>query len=333
VRITVVLVGGPKRSTRMISVPGAVVVAMGVWLGLSIVAGFLVYLSHTRGHTLLQANRDLQGELLSQELEIEAKEADLLAHQKKIAELGERFENIRERLSSISKLDERIRQYLGLETREFSPPGDSHQGGMPPHDTDVQDAIPDISSRLPIVLPEGDGLLAYAGFVKDQAEEITEFLEHQEERFRKMPSILPVAGNGFWISSGFGWRRDPFTSQRAFHNGLDIAGKHNDEIIAPADGKVTDIAKERFLGKVLKLNHGHGVETIFGHLNRFAVKKGEKVERGQVIAYMGNSGRSTGAHLHYSVIKEGRHIDPSQFIWDYEFKKDSFTPYASMKDR
>jgi len=96
---------------------------------------------------------------------------------------------------------------------------------------------------------------------------------------------------------------------------------------------VTDIAKERFLGKVLKLNHGHGVETIFGHLNRFAVKKGEKVERGQVIAYMGNSGRSTGAHLHYSVIKEGRHIDPSQFIWDYEFKKDSFTPYASMKDR
>ena len=332
-KITVVLVGGPKRATKMISVPGAVVVALGIWLGLSVVAGFLVYLSHTRGQTLLQANRGLQGELSLQEKEIEAKDSDLLAHQKRIAELSERFENIQEKLSSISKLDERIRQYLGLETREFSPPGDSHQGGMPPRDTDVQDDVQDVGSLLPMIPPEGESLLAYAGFVKDQAEEVVEFLEHQEDRFRRMPSILPVAGKSFWVSSGFGWRRDPFTSQRAFHNGLDIAGKHNVEIIAPADGKVTEAAKDRFMGKVLKLNHGHEVETVFGHLSRFAVKKGEKVKRGQVIAYMGNSGRSTGTHLHYSVIKQDRHIDPCQFIWDYDFEKDSFNPYVSMKER
>ncbi|MBI4773349.1 MAG: peptidoglycan DD-metalloendopeptidase family protein [Deltaproteobacteria bacterium] len=331
-RITVVLVGGPKRSTRMISVPGAAVVALGVWLGLSLVAGFLVYLSHSRGHSLVEANRDLRGELLSHEKEIEAKEADLLAHQKKIEELSQRFENIRERLSNISRLDERIRQYLGLEIRKFSPPGDSHQGGLPPGDTDALEAMPDFSSPLPVVPPEGEGLMAYASFVKEQAEELVDFLEHQEERFRNMPSILPVAGTGFWISSGFGWRRDPFTSQSAFHNGLDIAGRLNDEVIAPADGKVTDVGKERFLGKVLKLSHGNGVETVFGHLNRFAVKAGDKVKRGQVIAYMGNSGRSTGTHLHYSVIKEQRCIDPRQFIWDYDFENDSLTPYVSMNE-
>ena len=116
------------------------------------------------------------------------------------------------------------------------------------------------------------------------------------------------------------------------HNGLDIAGKYNDEIIAPADGTVTEVTKERFLGKVLRLDHGHGVETVFGHLNRFAAKKGQKVKRGQVIAYMGNTGRSTGTHLHYSVLKEERYIDPRQFIWDYDFENDSFTPYASMSE-
>jgi murein DD-endopeptidase MepM/ murein hydrolase activator NlpD len=327
VKITVLLVGGPNRSTRTLSVPKWLVVGLGVWLTLSLTFGVVLYVSFARGRHLDRLNDSLKSQIRSQERIISTKEADLDDRQRRIDELSDRFDRIKSKLDEINEFDIRIRQYLGLDTSDFSPPRDSHQGGMPPTTT-----MPTGTDHcgptwyVPYAGRETDGLYRYACLIDDRTEEVLDFLHNQQSRFKRLPSILPVRGEGLWYSSGFGWRKDPFTGQRAFHNGLDVAGALNDEVIAPADGKVVSVRSDRFMGKMVKLDHGSGIETLFGHLNKFNVKKGDRVKRGQVIAYMGNTGRSTGTHLHYSVLENNRYKNPTGYIWDYTFRNRSLAP-------
>lgn len=129
------------------------------------------------------------------------------------------------------------------------------------------------------------------------------------------PAIWPVADKGKgYISSDFGWRNDPTTSAREFHEGLDIAVWYNTPVMATAKGKVSFAGWASGYGWTVKIDHGFGYETIYGHLNRVKVKKGEKVNRGQVVALTGNSGRSTGPHLHYEVRAEDIPKNPRDFI-------------------
>ena len=129
--------------------------------------------------------------------------------------------------------------------------------------------------------------------------------------FNHTPTITPAAG--VW-TSGFGIRRDPFTGKFKFHEGLDIAGPVGTPIFAPADGIVSFVGWKHGYGLVLKINHGNGIETVFAHLHRTLVNVGQKVHRGQKIALMGNTGRSTGPHLHYEVRVHGRPQNPEKFI-------------------
>ena len=102
----------------------------------------------------------------------------------------------------------------------------------------------------------------------------------------------------------------------AIPHGIDIAGWKGIPIIAPANGKVIVVKKRHLLGLTVKIKHNSEFETVYGHLLKAAVKKGQHVERGAVIGYMGNSGRSTGYHLHYEVTKNGKHVDPFHYILD-----------------
>ena len=129
---------------------------------------------------------------------------------------------------------------------------------------------------------------------------------------RKMPLGYPMQGK---ITSGFGRRSDPFNHRPAFHAGIDLAGKAGQEIKATADGAVKSSSYEKNgFGNFVVLRHGNGYETLFGHLSKRTVKKGETVQRGQVIGLMGNTGRSTGPHLHYEVHYQGKAIDPKKYL-------------------
>jgi len=333
VRITVVLVGGRRHSTRMISLPGAVVVGLGCWLALSLIFGSLVYLSHSRNKRLAQANEALQHTLSATQEEMELKTAEFVRKEQAIEELTSRFERVKSRFDDIHELDGKIRNHLGLEAKPFVHPLDTHQGGIP--------ALPpygfeDDHADIPIMPKESyvqDRLLEYADFIHEQCEEVLDFLSSQEDRIQRMPSILPVQTDGFWVSSPFGWRADPFTGRRTFHNGLDIAGPSDAPIIAPADGTVIEIGRDRYMGKVVKIDHGSGITTLYGHLSRSDVKINEKVNRGQMIARMGNTGRSTGTHLHYSVIKNDSYVDPINYIWDYDIRNNRFVaqPFENVQ--
>jgi len=146
---------------------------------------------------------------------------------------------------------------------------------------------------------------------KDEKEELLRLLDRRRSILACTPSVWPTRG---WVSSGFGYRMSPFTGEKELHRGLDICGRKGLPIIAPADGVVTDIGTDSGYGKMVIVNHGYGLSTMYAHLEKVYVKKGQAVKRHQEIAQVGDSGRTTGAHLHYEVHLNGVPVNPLRFI-------------------
>ena len=136
-------------------------------------------------------------------------------------------------------------------------------------------------------------------------------VERRQALAAATPSMWPIAG---WISSSFGGRLDPFDGSEDFHSGLDISAPHGQEVYAPADGLVETAAYNGAYGNMLTINHGFDITTRYGHLSRFAVGSGSHVRRGQVIGYVGSTGRSTSPHLHYEVLVNGQLTNPLRLL-------------------
>ncbi len=141
--------------------------------------------------------------------------------------------------------------------------------------------------------------------------ELQGYLMRKSSYLAATPSIWPVRG---WVTSTFGQRVSPFTGLPHKHKGVDIANRSGTAIVAPADGVVVKSRREGNLGNTVVIKHGYGVSTIYGHLAKFSVRAGQKVKRGQKIASMGNTGRSTGPHLHYAVRVNGVMVNPTKYI-------------------
>jgi murein DD-endopeptidase MepM/ murein hydrolase activator NlpD len=136
-------------------------------------------------------------------------------------------------------------------------------------------------------------------------------VERQEALAAATPSIWPTFG---WLTGTFGGRPDPFTGEPAFHQGLDISTEKGREVYATANGTVESAQYTGDYGNFIVVRHDFGLATRYGHLSRFSVKPGASVQRGDVIGYVGSTGRSTGAHLHYEILANGRLINPLQLL-------------------
>jgi murein DD-endopeptidase MepM/ murein hydrolase activator NlpD len=142
-------------------------------------------------------------------------------------------------------------------------------------------------------------------------EELTEAMKDRRSLWASTPSIWPVRG---WLTSGFGNRISPFTGSVAMHNGIDVASRRDTPVHATAGGVVAYEGFDSGLGKVVKLNHGYGMQTIFGHLAKVNVRIGQRVRRGDVIGFVGNTGLSTGPHVHYEVLVNNVPVNPLRYI-------------------
>ena len=151
------------------------------------------------------------------------------------------------------------------------------------------------------------------GVDKQDKAQLQKFLENQKNLLASTPSIWPTKG---WLSSRFAYRISPFTGRKEFHRGIDISTRKGAPIIAPANGVVATVSWDRLSGKVIRINHGYGLKTVYAHLNKALVKKGQYVKRGETIALVGNTGRSTGPHLHYEVHLKKVPTDPLRYILD-----------------
>jgi len=158
---------------------------------------------------------------------------------------------------------------------------------------------------------EVDALLRLANFEKEKYNDVYDILAEKKSILDHTPSIIPTRG---YRTRGFGMKTDPFTGYKRFHGGIDIGNKTGTPIYATADGVVKSVTNGRDLGLVITVNHGYGYQTLYGHLSKIEVNKGQKVRRGDLIALMGSTGYSTGPHLHYEVIKNGKRVNPLEYI-------------------
>ncbi len=141
--------------------------------------------------------------------------------------------------------------------------------------------------------------------------ELQEYFDDQRSLLASTPTIWPTRG---WVTSEFGARLDPYTADHQMHEGLDIATPYGQPVQAPSDGVVVFDGVEGGYGKVLVIDHGYGVKTRYGHLSEIFVRLGDRVQRGERVAAVGNTGKSTGPHLHYEVRVNGIPENPRQFI-------------------
>jgi len=158
-------------------------------------------------------------------------------------------------------------------------------------------------------------------------DEITKLAEEKEKLLMAIPAIQPINNSELTrMASGFGWRTDPFTKARRMHRGMDFTAPKGTPIYASGDGKIirADNNSSGF-GKHIRIDHGFGYRSIYAHMSKYNVKKGQRVKRGDLIGFVGNTGRSEAPHLHYEVWKDGDRINPINFYYgslsDKEYQK------------
>lgn len=179
-----------------------------------------------------------------------------------------------------------------------------------PHDPNMDEITPSTAAAMEIA-SDVDELLRLSKFERERYQEVFELLNEKRDRLDHTPSIMPTRG---YFSRGFGHKDDPFTGFKQFHSGLDIANKRGTPVFATADGKVASVRVNGGMGKMIAIDHGFGLKTRYAHLDKYNIKVGQRVKRGDLIGYMGNTGYSTGPHLHYEVLMRGKPVNPYKYI-------------------
>lgn len=268
-------------------------------------AAFLVFLIH-------------YAYILSQGFETRAQQKASYSLRKQMRLANEKMTQMEQRLVALNILDEKLRTLTSLENAGKGLAIGSLEEANTQHNI--------IQKVLAFELPSGIDLASlqesiFASRLEGLGEEtqrqlkslssLVDYFAFQKTLLSKTPSIWPSRG---WVSSPFGLRVDPYTGNQALHAGIDIAAAIGTKIVAPAAGHVLFVGRDGAYGNLLRIDHGHGLVTQYGHLQSCNVQIGDYVKRGDTIAFLGNSGRSTGPHLHYEVWQNGFAVNPRKFI-------------------
>jgi murein DD-endopeptidase MepM/ murein hydrolase activator NlpD len=235
-----------------------------------------------------------------------------LQQKREIQKFAVKIEDFQRQISRLEKFDKKLRVITSLETVP-----DSHDtfGVGGPNDGSTDSFAGQSGQYSVSILNKLNEDLNHLDNVASRQEisfhELDSFFKDQASLLTSTPSIWPARG---WVTSGFGYRVSPFTGLRELHEGIDIATHLNADIIAPANGIVIESKREGGYGNVVEIDHGYGIVSRFSHNSTNLTGRGDKVKRGQVIARVGSTGRSTGPHLHYEILLNGIPVNPLQYI-------------------
>lgn len=254
------------------------------------------------------------------EQSLESLQQDVQKKNVQLEELKEELLYSRQKMHELREMELKIRDYLGLEHMPSAEGEEhSHQGGFGLGPGEEQELPQNFSLEDESFEAEkNSGVISYSLSLQESMQEILKHLQDRQQELDRIPSILPVDTDEFWVSGDYGWRENPYTSKREFHSALDIAAQWKTPLIAPAAGTVSKVGKNHVWGNYLRLDHGNGMRTAYGHLQSVKVQEGQEVQRHDVLGLMGSTGRSTGTHVHYKVIKDDKHVDPKKFILDWK---------------
>lgn len=226
-----------------------------------------------------------------------------------------KIRDLEAQIAKLNVFDRKLRVIANLEDKNGQRPGQvMGMGGEEITDEDIF-ATPGAKVNE-LVDRMKDDLVNLESQAKTQETSFSALQEHllkQSSMLASTPSVWPARG---WVTSTFGSRISPFTGYPQLHRGMDIANRVGTPVTAPADGIVVKTGFDTGLGKMVVISHGYGIKTTYGHMAEVSVKAGQRVKRGARLGAIGNTGRSTGPHLHYEVSFNGVSVNPSKYILD-----------------
>lgn len=259
--------------------------------------------------TISDLNRtisDLKSKISVRETEICKYRDEINTQRLEIEKIVGKLDSLEGKLADLGSLGKQLQTIAMNEPRADSPslfgiggPGDAE---LPPEAGDMRK-----------LMAHADNLDDVSSILDDAFKDYLKRIKAKKKRLASKPTICPVKGE---TTSRFGSRISPFTGRREFHTGLDISANKGTPVFAAADGVVTWSGRKGLLGNLLTIDHGNDIVTRYGHLNKLLKKAGQRVKKGEKIALVGNTGRSTGSHLHYEVRLSGAPVDPEIFITD-----------------
>lgn len=209
---------------------------------------------------------------------------------RKIEIIEETLPDIEEKIEEVEEIENELKEMHRLEENE--------------KDVDVEKTLEDRIAEL-------DNFIEKAEDIKKESQQVLNEIEGEEDNYTNIPTLKPTEG---WIMRDFGPHESPFTGTIQMHRGVDIVGETGQPIMASADGVVVFSGVNAGYGLSIEIDHGNGYSTFYSHNKTNLVIEGDEVSRGQTIALMGSTGRSTGTHLHYEVRKDGIPIDPEGYL-------------------
>lgn len=291
---TLIVVSDHSQAIRKFRMPrrwlknGLIAVGATSFLGLVVLVHYLTLLSASAQNRAL---REENAQLRSQVLLVQEK----VAHVQETLDRVERFD---------AKLRSAVTQLQDPERNLAMGPLAAGPGGGATAAPAAREPVGALAGRISSLQNE-------ALRQESSLRELQEYFDDQKSLLASTPSVWPTQG---WVTSDFGVRADPYSADRSMHQGVDISSPHGQPVVSPSDGVVVFNGTEGGYGKVLVLDHGYGVKTRYGHLAETFVRIGQKITRGQKIAAVGNTGRSTGPHLHYEVRVNGIPENPRKFV-------------------
>ncbi len=294
-KIQFVIFKEKKGTCSKISIPGWVFCLTGL-LFMGLIASCIYFWDYYTGFQSMQ-------------MQLEQAEKENKSQSIQISTFFHKIQDLEQDLSRIREFDDRLRVMLNLASSAQS---ETYPAGGP-EENSLSGASPFYRQEMLARKMHSflDQLSVDARLEEVKQQKLLQAMQDQQDLLSSTPSIWPVQG---WVSSRFGHRNSPFTGRREFHKGLDVSAPTGTPIYAPAEGLVTFTGKDGAYGIAVTIDHGRGITTRYAHLQKYVVEKNQKISRGQLLGYVGNTGRSTGPHLHYEVRLNNMPVDPSKYI-------------------
>ncbi len=282
-------------------------------LGIMAIAG-LVVLPLVVGQVFYRIHDRLRGDNGPAAAVVAVHQQELVAHRAALAKarkhtethvnaLAQRLGQLQAQMWRLNALGSHLARMVGLDKNEFDFTREPAMGGPAPR--------PIIEPVAPALFPALDALDTRLANQGERLQALETLLMNRQLEAAVTPSGWPVQGG--WVSSGFGWRVDPFTGRRALHEGVDIASRLGSPIHAMGDGVVSHAGPKAGYGLMVEVTHGN-IVTRYAHAKSVLVKVGDRVDRGHPLATVGTSGRSTGPHVHFEVLRDGKFVNPNPYL-------------------
>lgn len=312
-KMTLLVLQDANQAVKQIQVSKPMVIAVPLAALLSI-SGLIVSLQAYSGHTVASLEQELQSNNMQLQAVVTDKDEAIKRLQAQIVTLSAESKSMKSKVQQVSELEKELQQVLSkfgtgkARTASSMPDEASHIGGefIAVHDVNTasrlayntQDDFAEMSELINAMLNRVPGMV-------DQAQHLHQFLS-------TTPSLWPTLSRS--ITSNFGYRSDPFTGKSAFHAGVDISGEIGDPVYSAAAGTVVQAEHSPARGNFIIIQHPNGLQTWYMHLSRISVSANDEVTKGEVIGKLGSTGRSTGPHLHFQVLKQNKPIDPLPYL-------------------